>query len=73
MKIEQSLFIYIFVWARKLPRSQSMMSRKKRRDKLVTNDRRRDFQDRLFSSGSNIKEQESPLGILTGHSDPPHP
>jgi len=39
-----------------LPRSQSMMSRKKRRDKLVTNDGRRDFQDRLFSSGSNIKE-----------------
>ena len=34
-EIEQSLFIYIFVWARKLPRSSSMMSRKKRRDKLV--------------------------------------
>ena len=40
--------IYTFVWIRELPRSSSMMSRKK---KYV-----RDFQDRLFSSGSNIKE-----------------
>ena len=27
----------------------------------------------LFIKQSIEKEQESPLGILTGHSDPPHP
>ena len=41
---------------------------------------RSDFTLRVFGyvitgtyQGQNFIEQESPLGILTGHSDPPHP